>query len=274
MSTTISNKATTSYTDNDSSSEVTITSNTNNVVLQDSQGITLTKTTGSSTFEAGTIITYTIDITNSGSQYFTGVRIIDDLANGNLAYVVGSAKLTVGPLTYAVTPIATNPLTFTLQQLSTGSSMTLTYNCQVIFNLSSSVTSLTNSVQGIGYTSTGTATGYTSHTIDRSPSNSLTVTKSSTQSNVLPNQVFSYTLTYTNSTSSEITINSISDKLESNFVITGITLKIGSGTTTTLSSTDYTHYSSGLLEIPSSTGPTITVPANGTTVITITGYYS
>ena len=272
MPTTVTNQTTTEYILNGSTDVLVTTSNEHDVVLQDLQGITLTKTANTSTFNAGQIITYTVQITHNSSHFFNGVRIIDNLGGGNLAYVVGSASLTVGSLTYPVTPVATSPLTFTLQELNVGGTMTLRYNCQVIFNLPTTVNTITNTVQGIGYTSTGTVTGFASNTVSRTPSSDLTVTKGSTLSSVYPNQVFSYILTFTNSTSGIITLNSVTDQLPSNFVVTNISYRVGSGTTNNLLGTDYTLTGTNFLTIPSGTGPNITVPANGSTIITITGY--
>lgn len=272
MPTTVTNQTTTEYTFDGSTDVLVTTSNEHDVVLLDLQGITLTKTSNTNTFSAGQIITYTVQITNNSSQFFNGVRIIDNLGGGNLAYVIGSATLTVGSLTYPVTPVATSPLTFTLQELNVGGTMTLRYNSQVIFNLPATINNITNTVQGIGYTSTGTVTGFASNTVSRTPSSDLTVTKGSTLSSVYPNQVFSYILTFTNSTSSTITLNSVTDQLPSNFVVTNISYRIGSGTTNNLLGSDYALTGTNFLTIPSDTGPNITVPANGSTIITITGY--
>lgn len=126
----------------------------------------INKTSSSSTFTVGQIITYTVTITNPSDFNLDGVRIIDDLGGMRTAYVVGSGKLTVGSLTYPVWPVATNPLTFTLQELASGQTMTLEYKCQVIFNLPSSVNTITNTVKGIGYIS-GTITGTDTNTITR-----------------------------------------------------------------------------------------------------------
>ena len=272
MPTTVTNQTETEYIIDGSSDVLVTTSNEHDVVLQDVQGITLTKTSNTNTFNVGQIITYTVQITNNSSQFFNGVRIIDNLGGGNLAYVVGSATLTVGSLTYPVTPIATSPLTFTLQELNVGGTMTLRYNCQVIFNLPSSVNSITNTVQGIGYTSTGTVNGFASRTVTRTPSSNLTVTKGSSLTNVLPNQVFSYILTFSNNTTNEITLSSVTDQLPPNFVVTNISYRIGAGPTTNLLATDYNLSGTNFLTIPSGTGPIITVPANNSTIITITGY--
>ena len=274
MPSTINNTATTRYQFEGSPDVNSATSNENSIVLEDANGLSITKTASPTTFSAGDIITYTVRITNTSSSYLTGVRIIDDLGGGNLAYVVGSGSLTAGSQTYPVSPVATNPLTFTLQQLNVGQSMTLTYKSQVIFNLPSSVTSITNTVRGIGYTSTGTVNGFANATIQKKNSVSLGIAKSSSTTDVLPNQTFSYYITLTNNSQTLANIVNVQDELPSNFVLTSVSLKIGSGSTTQLTSSDYILDSSNLIVIPSSTDPSITVPAGGSTVITLTGHFN
>ena len=272
MPTTVTNSTSTEYQFSGSTDVLTTQSNVHDVILQDPTGITLSKTSNTNSFVVGQIITYTVEITNNSSQFFNGVRIIDNLGGGNLAYVLGSATLTVGSLTYPVTPISTNPLTFTLQELNVGSTMILRYNCQVIFNLPSSVNNITNTVQGIGYTSTRTITGFATNTISRNLSQELEISKGSTLSSVLPNQVFSYLITITNNTSTSATLNTVTDQLPENFVITNISVKVGTNPTINLSESDYVLSSTNNLTIPSPTGPILTVPSNGETLITITGY--
>lgn len=271
---TITNDASSTYNFSGQGEVLNVNSNTNSIVLNNSQGVSLVKSSSSPDFAVGEILTYTVQITNTSGQYFNGVRIIDNLGGGNLAYVLGSANLTVGSLTYPVSPIATNPLTFTLQQLASGATMTLTYKVQVIFNLPSTVHSITNTVQGIGYTATGTCTGFASHTIQKKTANDLTLAKSASQSSVLPNQVFSYFLTYSNNTDSVAEIQSIVDQLPANFVLTSIWLKIGNGSNIQLLPTDYELNGTNLLSILSVSGSGIYVPANGTSLVTINGYFS
>lgn len=272
MPTTVNNEASALYQFAGSSSSETVTSNQNTVTLRDSQGLTITKTATPTTLSAGAIIAYTVTITNNSGSYLNGVRIIDNLGEGNLAYVVGSASLTASGTTYAVTPVATNPLTFTLQQLAVGATMTLTYRSQVIFNLSSTVNSVTNTVHGIGYTASGTINGYANATIQRQNSVGVTITKTSNESQVYPQQLLRYTLTLTNNSSTLANVTSVTDQLPTNFVLTAVSLKVGSTAATNLDESDYTLSSGNLLTIPSSTGPTVTIPANGTTIITIDGY--
>ena len=269
----INNSANVTYNFGSSENNLYATSNTLPINLETNQGLILTKTAQPTTFSAGSIITYTIQITNTSSHYLTGVRIIDYLGNGNLAYVVGSATLTSGSNTYPVTPVATNPLTFTLQQLAVGATMTLKYRSQVIFNLPSTVSQITNNVQGIGYTSNGTIKGFASSTITRNSSVDFSISKSSNLDTVLPSQNFNYYLTLTNNTSTAAAISSLVDNLPTNFRLTSVSLKIGNNPIITLSPSDYSLSVSNTFVLPSSTGPTITVPSNNSTVVTISGYF-
>lgn len=273
MSQTINNNASVVYTLEGASSSTAI-SNVLPINYTASGGLTLTKTSDKTTFSAGEIITYTVSITNSSSSYLNGVRIIDNLGGNNLAYVLSSATLTTSSGSYPVTPIATNPLTFTLQQLASGASMTLTYKAQVIFNLPTTVSVITNTVQGIGYPYSGTITGYANNSIQKKTESGFFITKSSSLTDVSTNQTFNYYITLTNNTSSLATITSISDNLPSNFNLTASSIKIGSGAVTSLLATDYTISASNELVVSSVGGADITVPANSTTILTLTGNFS
>lgn len=273
MSQTINNSASTVYILSDGTSN-TATSNILPINFTSVGGLTLTKTSDKETFLPGEIITYTITITNNSGLYLNGVRIIDNLGGNNLAYVLSSGSLTTSSETYPVNPIATNPLTFTLQQLASGSTMTLTYKAQVIFNLPSSVNSITNSVQGIGYPFSGTITGFADNTIEKKTDVDFEITKSSSVSDVSANQNFNYYITLTNNTPSPVTITSITDNLPTNYNLSGATLKIGNGPITNLIATDYTLSLNNLLVVSSLNGSQITVPANGTSILTLTGSLS
>ena len=274
MASTINNQASTTYQFSGSSETTTSTSNLSSVVLQDGQGLTLTKTATPTSFAVGDIITYSVTITNNSSSFLTGVRIIDDLGGGNLAYVVGSGSLTTSTQTYPVSPVATNPLTFALQQLGVGATMTLTYRAQVIFNLPPTIGSITNNVRGIGYTSTGTINGFANTTIQKKTDGDLVISKSASSTDVLPYQVFSYTITLSNGTDVQATAIETIDQLPSNFVLTSVSLRVGLGNNVQLSESDYVLLETNTLTIPSSTGSIVTVPANGNTIITITGYFT
>ncbi len=270
----INNSASTTYSFDGSGTTLTATSNTLPVNFQSSTGLTLTKTANPTTFSAGDIITYTINITNSSPSYLNGVRIIDNLGGGNLAYILGSGRLTVGSLTYPVDPIATNPLTFTLQQLGVGASMTLTYQAQVIFNLPSSVSRITNNVQGIGYTASGTINGFANETIEKKTESDFSITKSASDYDVLPNQVFSYYLTLDNNTSNLVNITNIVDDLPDNFNLISASIRGGSGSEVQLLPSDYSLTSGNVFTITTGSGNPIVIPANGTTRITLTGNFN
>ena len=271
MATTINNNASVIYNYTGSGESETITTNTASVNLQTTSNISVTKTANPTTFVAGDIITYTVVITNTGPNFLTGVRIIDNLGGGNMAYVLGSATLNIGTQTYPVTPVATNPLTFTLQQLNVGDSMTLTYRSQVIFNLPSTVNNITNSLQAIGYTSTTTYTAFANETIQKKNNDEFSVTKSVSDTDVYQYEPFYYTITLSNGTDTEAEVTSITDALPENFELLNVSLRIGAGPATELDSTDYT-FTNNVLVVPSGTGPNILVPANDTAVLTIYGY--
>ena len=273
MAETINNSANTTYSFSGSSDTFSASSNILPINLASSSGLIITKTASPETFVAGDIINYTITITNSSANYLNGVRIIDNLGGGNLAYVLSSATLQ-STSTYPVTPVSTNPLTFTLQQLPVGSTMTLRYKAQVIFNLPPSVSMITNNVEGIGYTASGTITGFANSTIERRNSSEFSITKTANVTDVNPRQTFNYYITLSNNTSTDASPVSITDNLPANFTLISAGLKIGSGPVTQLLATDYTLSSSNVFSLPSSTGPVVSVPANGTTIVTLTGYLS
>ena len=272
MAQTINNSASTVYNFNGGASE-TASSNVLPINFQSSTGLTLTKTASPATFSAGDIVTYTITITNSSASFLNGVRIIDNLGGGNLAYVLSSASLSTSSTTYPVNPISTNPLTFTLQQLSSGATMTLTYRAQVVFNLPSTVSMITNTVQGIGYTSTGTITGFANSTIEKKTESDFSINKTSSVTDVMSNQPFNYYITLSNNTNTSANVSSITDTLPSNYNLTMATLKIGADNPVTLTSNDFTLSSNNVLNVTSIGGQPIFVPANSTTVLSLTGHF-
>ena len=102
----------------------------------------------------------------------------------------------------------------------------------------------------------------------------FSLTKTSNVTDVISNQTFNYYLTLTNNTSNIASVSALTDQLPANFNVISVKLKIGLNPQIILNGTDYTLSSSNLLQIPSSSGPTIYVPANGITTVTITGYFN
>lgn len=273
MAQTINNSASTIYSFDGGASE-SATSNVLPINLQSSNGLTITKSANPTSFLAGDIITYTVTITNSSPSFLNGVRIIDNLGGGNLAYVLSSASLSTSSTTYPVNPISTNPLTFTLQQLAVGSTMTLTYKSQVIFNLPSTVSMITNTIQGIGYTASGTITGFANTTIEKKTESDFSINKTASVTDVMSGQPFNYYISLANNTNSQVSVSSITDTLPANYNLSSASLKIGSNNAIPLVSTDYTLSASNVLNVTSVGGSPITVPANSTTVLTLSGYFN
>ena len=273
MSQTINNSASTVYNFEGQGSN-TAYSNELPINLESSSGLSVSKSSNVSNFAAGDIITYTITITNNSGSFLNGVRVIDNLGGGYLAYVTSSGSLTIDSQTYPVSPVATNPLTFTLQQLAVGATMILKYKCQVIFNLPQTVSAITNSVQAIGYPYSGTVTGYANNTIEKKTESDFSITKSSSAVDVVVGQTFNYYITLSNNTSSNTIVSTITDSLPANYTLSSVSLKIGSSPAIALSSTDYTLSASNMLMVPSATGPNITVPAENSTILTLTGFFN
>ena len=261
MATEVNNQATVNYTFGGSTRTITETSNVNVVSVQPLNEISLNKYTQDNTFTPGGTVTFFIDIKNTGSQYFTGVRIIDTLPQ-YLTYISGTAILYYNGQAIAAQVSSTSPLTFTLSPLPGGNQMILSYSCRVSNTIPSSISTLTNNVEGIGYAAMGETRDTASATITRSTSANLLITKESNKSSVAINENYSYIITLANSGLSEANVTTVSDQLPENFQISSITLKVGSSVTQ-LNPSDYSLDSNNMLTIPSSTGPEINVPASG-----------
>ena len=269
----IQNQANATYVVDGTTTEVSVVSNSSVVELQPGEGLSISKTANKANFVAGEIIDYTVQITNNSGHYLNGVRIIDNLGGGNLAYVLGSASLTIGSLTYTVNPISTNPLTFTLQQLASGETMTLKYKAQVIFNLPSGVQSITNNVKGIGYTATGTIVGYALNTIQKKIVDDFSITKSSSDLCVYPNQVFRYFVKLNNNGTQYVVVTEIKDQLPQNFEVLAVYLKFGTSAPIMLEDADYLLTSQNLLTVISVSGSPINMPAGARVELIVVGYF-
>jgi hypothetical protein len=115
--------------------------------------------------------------------------------------------------------------------------------------------------------------GFSSSTIVRESVSAISSTKSSSDTEILPRQPFSYYIRLANGTDTNATATETIDNLPDNFVLTSVELKIGSNPTQILNATDYEVSSGNVLTVPSLTGPIVTVPAGSVTIITINGYF-
>ena len=275
MPTTMSNQASATYTLAGSTEEITEVSNENQINLINETGISVIKSSNTETFVPGQRITFYVSITNTGSQWFSGVRITDNLSGtGYLTYVPNSASLFINGQWLAAQIVNTNPLVATLSPLSPGENYLLRYEATVNSNIPATINSLTNSVEGIGYTYNSTVTGNSSLTLERATTGSVTILKTASDSSVTVGQVFNYQIAITNSSNETATLSNIQDQLPEGFVITSVSLQTGSGVVRILDPSDYTVSPANEFNTPTATGQTITVPANGTSTLTIYGYFS
>ena len=255
------------------------TSNVSYVTLNDEGSIRISKTSDSTTFVPGSTVTFYVTITNTGSLFFSGVRLTDDLTGtGYLTYIPGSAKLYINGQWLSAQVVSTNPLVCTLSQLSPSASYVLMYSCNVSSQIPASVTSLTNRATGIGYTFNSTVTNSDSLTLTRASATDLVVTKTASSSSVNMGESFNYIIELVNQNNLQANISSLTDQLPENFTLSRITIQIGNGSVVVLRTGDYTLSTTNLLTLPAGTGPVITVPGNNSgesnkTIITLSGYF-
>ena len=281
MATEVNNQATVNYTFSGSPETRSEQSNVSTVSVLDQSALSILKYSSNTSFTPGGTITYYIEIENTGSLYFSGVRINDDLGGTPhyLTYINGSATLYINGQVLQAQVASTNPLVFTLSPLPAGEKMVLSYMVNVASNIPSAVTTITNTAEGIGYTYNSQVTDYSTYEINRISGAQLSITKTASAESVSLGQVYSYNITMENAGTATANVSSITDNLPSNFNIVSVQLRIGNGAINNLTSTDYTVSPTNEFTLPSSTGPTITVPpasssGNGKTVVTINGYLS
>jgi large repetitive protein len=163
-----------------------------NVVIP---GLTIVKTANTSVAEPGTVIGYTVTVTDSGQTSYTGAVVTDDLtgALGDTAYD-GDAAATTGSVSYS-----SPDLTWT-GDLSPGGSATFTYSVTVD-NPDTGGKLVINTVSSSAAGSTcppGTTTTACQVTIPvLTPA--LTIAKTASTATAAPGQTITYTVTVTDS---------------------------------------------------------------------------
>ena len=261
-----------------------VISNVATTSLIEDFAISGTKTALKTDFRPGENITYQIYIRNDGTEPLYNVTVSDDLGgvNNPLSYIVGSASLNLNGLNSAITPTDLRPLTFVLPGvLNAGSQATITYIARVSSILPTTTDSIVNSSSITA--NEGSATGALI-SVDPVPTATITledfallsITKDVSETEIVPGQSFSYTITLENSGNLDANGVVVTDVLPEGFDISSITL-LSEGVTTVLDPTDYSVDSAtNTLTIPSGSALSISVPAadatgSGSVVITITG---
>ena len=172
-------------------------------------GLTIVKTANTSVAEPGTVIGYTITVTDSGQTSYTGAVVKDDLS-GALADAAydGDAAATAGSLNYA-----TPDLTWT-GSLSPGGSATITYSVTVN-NPDTDGKLVINTVTSSAVGSScppGTSSNSCQVTIPvLTPA--LTITKTASAATAVPGQTITYTVTVADSGQTPYTGASVADDL-------------------------------------------------------------
>lgn len=254
-------------------------SNTDSVCIKTEKSICIKRTSSSAIFVPGNQITFTLDITNTGSLWFSGVRVVENLSGiGYLTYVPGSAKLLYYGQWLEPQIVDVNPLTFTLSPLSVGQTMTLQYTCAVNSNIPEDIMNLVSTVSATGYTYNSVAIDTNLINLSRSNAAYLSIKKDSSAQNVVTGQTFDYIITLENFSTNQIDVSNFVDKLPAGFKVSQVSIKIDGGMTTILAPTDYNIDSNNVLTIPSATGMAINVPAisaglAGTTIIIVRGSF-
>ena len=276
----LSNQGTITF--NNGTASGTALSNVTEVNVLDQFSLNLNKVSLTSTFVPGENITYQLIIKNIGTSDLYNITLSDNLSGaGHLTYLSNSAVLISSNGRETIVPTATTPLTFTLPApLLSGATVYLTYVATVSTNIASTVTAITNTVTATanGGSTTGTQiSATTAATITANPNARVTITKSTSDSEVSVGETFSYTFTLTNSGNTAATGVVLTDVLPVNFIVSSITSSTG-GVSQAWTNSDYTiEPSNNKLTLPnSSTIKNINVPAaddsgDGVTTITITG---
>lgn len=276
----LSNQGTITF--NNGTASGTALSNVTEVNVLDQFSLNLNKVSLTPTFVPGENITYQVIIKNIGTSDLYNITLSDNLSGaGHLTYLTNSAVLILPNSREIIAPTATSPLTFTLPApLLSGATAYLTYVAMVSTDIASTVTSITNTVTATanGGSTTGTQiSATTAATITANPNARVTITKSTSDSEVSVGETFSYTFTLTNSGNTAATGVVLTDVLPANFIVSSITSSTG-GVSQTWTNSDYTiEPSINKLTLPNtSTIKNINVPAaddsgDGVTTITITG---
>ena len=235
-------------------------------------------------FRPGENITYQVYVRNDGTSPLYNVSISDDLggAGNPLTFVSGTATVNIDGENSPIIPTTVNPLTFVLPSpLASGSQATITFVMRVSAGIDSTVESITNTAT---ITANEGSAGGDVISVNPSPTATITledfalvtINKAVSADEILPGEVFSYTISLENSGNLDANGVIVTDVLPEGFVINSITA-VSNGVQTTYSDAEYSvDAATNTLTLPVGSGAEIVVPAatssgSGLTIITVTG---
>ena len=286
MATQINNSVSATYAYGRSGSDSAV-SNVATTNLIEEYAISGYKQSLNSSFRPGENVTYLIGVRNDGTSPLYSISVTDDLGGSTnpLSFLEGSARLNIGGVSTTLIPTSVDPLTFTLtQSLSEGETATITYVARVNSVLGTDVTQITNTAtitarEGSVTGSVITVTPSPTNTLNLEDYAVLNITKDVSSNEVLPGELFAYTVTLENSGSLDATNVVLTDTLPAGFVISSIT-SLSDGTLTTFDTSDYSvDPTTNTLTLPIGTDKSIVVPGSsggvaGVTTVTITGVFN
>ena len=284
MSTTLNNQALVSYYYNGEQSGGSAASNMISTTLLDQYGISAVKTALTPSFRPGQRVAYVISVVNNGQGPLYNVTVADNLGGaGALVYLNNSMRVYLDGALTSITPIVSgNSLITTMSgPLESGQTLLLVYVAMVSSTLESTVNSITNAAavsanSGCVSGTLITAAPSPAATIVAESYAQLSVYKQADRSTVSVGGALTYTFTLTNTGNEAATGVVMTDALPASFVPNLVQLTVN-GATTTFSEGQYsTDPSTHVLTLPTSSGPSISVPAAtengpGTATITVTG---
>lgn len=251
----------------------TAVSNITSTVFDVSYGLRVTHGVAPAFFGNGEALRYGVVMENTGSGTLSAPEIRVDLAGGALSFVTDSAEAFLYTLTdlvampFAVSEEGTG-LVFTFaQEIPAGASIILVYDATAnAFATGDSIVSTATGTANEGDTATVISDSDTA-TATRRP---LSIVKSAPATAVVGESI-QYTFTITNSLSTPILLDDLSDQLPDGFRFTGISL-IVAGTEVPLVATDYTLTPEGLLTLDPAA--TVILPPGEQAIVTVTGVVS
>lgn len=281
MPTILNNQANITYDYTGAASSESAESNSVATTLLDEYSMIAAKTALSSNFRPGDNITYAIRLENNGRGDLYNLQITDNLGSTTTSkpLTFSNAILYVNNNPTAITPTtnADNSITFQVPSpFSSGDVAILVYNANVNRELSSDVSSITNTaaITANGGSATGPAVTVdpdVSATVNVTNYAQLFISKQSDKDTITSGDSLTYTFTINNTGNQQANNVVLTDKLPENFTINQISVTSGGNTTIYQPSEYNLDSATNTLTLPNSSGTAISVPANSSATVQITG---